>query len=209
MCRQHTRAAADDVALAARSAEGHLDAFNELVERRQDLAFGVAFRIVANAATAEDIVQDAFIAAYRAIASFCGGSFRGWLLRIVANDAHDALRRHDRHPTTSLTRPAGEGDGEEMAIDPPGTETPTEESALRGELAEHINQAIQRLPVDQRTVITMIDIHWSQLRGDCGGRRRQHGTVKSRLNRGRLRLRELLRESEELPAAAYRHVSVA
>jgi len=209
MCRQHTRAAADDVALAARSAEGHLDAFNELVERRQDLAFGVAFRIVANAATAEDIVQDAFIAAYRAIASFCGGSFRGWLLRIVANDAHDALRRHDRHPTTSLTRPAGEGDGEEMAIDPPGTETPTEESALRGELAEHINQAIQRLPVDQRTVITMIDIHGLSYEETAEAAGVNIGTVKSRLNRGRLRLRELLRESEELPAAAYRHVSVA
>ncbi len=209
MWRQHTRAAADDVALAARSADGDLDAFNELVERHQDLAFGVAYRIVANAATAEDVVQDAFIAAYRAIASFRGGSFRGWLLRIVSNGAHDALRWHGRHPTSPLTVPAGEGDGEEMAIDPPGNEMPPEESALRGELAEHINQAILRLPVDQRAAITMIDIHGLSYEETAEALGVNIGTVKSRLNRGRLRLREILRESEELLPAAYRHVSVA
>ena len=78
----------------------------------QDIAYNVAFRILADQHGADDAVQNAFISAFHNIKKFRGGSFRAWILRIVTNSCYDELRRRKRQPTTPLD-PIN-SDGEEM-----------------------------------------------------------------------------------------------
>jgi RNA polymerase sigma-70 factor (ECF subfamily) len=79
-----------DEILITRSRQGDLDAFNQLVLSYQDLVFSVILRMVRNHATAEDITQDAFIAAYKNIGRMRGVNFRAWVLRIARNATLDA-----------------------------------------------------------------------------------------------------------------------
>src|SRR5213082_2759532 len=89
----------EDAELFARAQRGDIDAYEEIVQRYQQLAFRTAYVITRSAAEAEDAAQDAFVKAYRALASFRSGAEpRPWLLRIVANEARNrarsAARRH-------------------------------------------------------------------------------------------------------------------
>ena len=77
-------------------------AFNVLVERYQSKVYGVSTRILGNYSSAEDVTQETFISAYRAMKQFRGGSFRAWLLRIASNQCYDYLRSRKRKPETSL-----------------------------------------------------------------------------------------------------------
>jgi RNA polymerase sigma-70 factor (ECF subfamily) len=90
--------------LIARSQTGDLDAFNRLVELYQTQVFNLAFRIVGSMGPAEDAAQESFISAFRAIYTFRGGSFRGWLMRIVTNAAYDQLRAVQRRRTRRSRR---------------------------------------------------------------------------------------------------------
>jgi RNA polymerase sigma-70 factor (ECF subfamily) len=91
-----------DEILITRSRQGDLDAFNQLVLSYQDLVFSVILRMVRNHATAEDITQDAFIAAYKNIGRMRGVNFRAWVLRIARNATLDAIRRTGRRPEDSI-----------------------------------------------------------------------------------------------------------
>src|SRR5579885_3450886 len=89
--------------LIARSQHGDVNAFNQLVSRYQQIMFGTVFRVIGDYDSAADVTQDAFIAAFRGIQSYRGGSsFRAWLLRIGSNMACDHWRRVQRHPAESL-----------------------------------------------------------------------------------------------------------
>src|SRR5438094_2550822 len=93
----------DEEQLIARSQRGDVNAFNELILHYQQTTYGVVYRMIGNAEIAADVTQDTFIAAFRAIQSFRGGSsFRAWLLRIASNLACDHWRRTQRHPAESL-----------------------------------------------------------------------------------------------------------
>src|SRR6266581_9340665 len=93
----------DEEQLIARSQRGDVNAFNELILHYQQTTYGVVYRMIGNAEIAADVTQDTFIAAFRAIATYRGGSsFRAWLLRIASNLACDHWRRVQRHPAESL-----------------------------------------------------------------------------------------------------------
>src|SRR5207247_7944228 len=94
-----------DQATLARTAVAHLDALEELYERYRTMAYSIALRITADAALAEDVVQDAFLGAWRNAARYAKGrgSVKTWLLSIVHHRAVDAVRR--RRPTTELPDP--------------------------------------------------------------------------------------------------------
>src|SRR2546423_11246925 len=93
----------DEESLIDRSQHGDVNAFNELVLHYQQTTYGVVYRMIGDADVAADVTQDAFIAAFRAIQSFHGGSsFRAWLLRIASNMACDHWRRAQRHHLESL-----------------------------------------------------------------------------------------------------------
>jgi len=88
--------------LIAASQKGQLGAFNHLVLAYQQMVYNTAYRLLGDRDAAADASQEAFLAAFQAIKSFRGGSFRAWLLRIVTNACYDQLRAKKRRPTTSL-----------------------------------------------------------------------------------------------------------
>src|SRR3989304_5318381 len=93
--------AMDEAALITQAQRGDLDSFNRLVLVYQGLAYNVAYRIMGEAAPAEDATQEAFLSAYRAIRRFRGGSFRGWVLRLVTPPCYDEIRRGQRRAPAS------------------------------------------------------------------------------------------------------------
>src|SRR5437763_10653734 len=92
-----------ELQLIIRSQNGDVGAFNELVLHYQQMIYNVILRMLGDRDTAADVTQDTFIAAFRGVQTFRGGtSFRAWLLRIASNQACDYWRRANRHPQDSL-----------------------------------------------------------------------------------------------------------
>jgi RNA polymerase sigma factor (sigma-70 family) len=91
----------DEAALVQGAQQGNLDAFNALILHYQTQVYNLAWHLLHDGAAADDATQEAFILAYKGLAKFRGGSFRAWLLRIVANACYDELRRRKRRPTVS------------------------------------------------------------------------------------------------------------
>ncbi len=185
--------------LIAQAVGGDLAAFNQLVLAYQNLAYSVAYRTLQEDATAADVVQESFIKAYRGIGAFQGGSFKSWIIRIVANTCYDLLRSRRHKYTDSLDDLAEDEEYAPQLVDPaPSPHTYVE----RMELHELIERSLQALPPDQRLVLTLCDVHgyaYDEIAEMTGT---PMGTVKSRINRARTRLREsLLQHSELLPPA--------
>jgi RNA polymerase sigma-70 factor (ECF subfamily) len=196
----------DEVELIQYAKQGDLDAFNRLVLVYQDVVFAQAYHMMGEPDSAEDATQEAFISAFRKLRSYRGGSFRAWLLRIVTNACYDELRRRKRRPTTPL-EPLDE-DNEEIEsprwiADP--TEPP-EESVERGELRDAIQRCLGELPHDFRAVVLLVDVQGFDYREAAEVIGKPVGTVKSRLSRARLRLRNCLQEVWELLPAIFRLV---
>src|SRR5512137_2327469 len=148
----------DETGLINAARSGDLDAFNRLVLTYQDIVYNQAYRMMGEAAAAEDAAQDAFIAAYRNLGSYRGGSFKAWLLRIATNACYDELRRRQRRPTTPL-EPINDDDEE---IESPAWIADTGESPEASVERQELNRAIQHclddLPTDFRSVVVLVDI---------------------------------------------------
>jgi RNA polymerase sigma-70 factor (ECF subfamily) len=190
----------DEVALIAAAQSGDHEAFNELVVEYQRLAYNVAYRVLGNGDAAEDATQDAFLSAYRAIRRVRGGAVKTWVVRIVTNACYDQLRAKKRRPETSLDADP-ESDWAEWVGD--DQEQP-EEHAERQELGQVIQRGLDALPPEQRMVVVLSDIQglkYDQVATTMGI---SLGTVKSRLNRGRRKLRDFLQENMELLPSRYR-----
>jgi len=190
--------------LIADAQRGDLDAFNRLVLAYQDMLYGQAFRLMGEKYAAEDATQEAFISAFRKIKSFRGGSFRAWLLRIVTNACYDELRRRKRRPTTQL-EPVNE---ENEPIESPNWLTDPGESpeiaAQRSEIRAALELCIQKLPIEFRTVVLLVDIQGLDYTEAARVIRRPLGTVKSRLARARVRMRDCLSNYGELLPTSFR-----
>lgn len=194
----------DDITLVSEAQRGNLDAFNTLVLTYQDMAYNVAYRMVSDGDTAADVTQKAFLSAFRSLKTFRGGSFKSWLLRMVTNACLDELRRHKRHPSIPLEPLSDEDEEIEspawMADDGPSPE----DLAVRGELDRAIQSCLEGLPEDFRAVAVMVDIEGLDYQDVSGAIGKPLGTVKSRLARARLRLRDCLRHFWELLPAGIR-----
>jgi RNA polymerase sigma-70 factor (ECF subfamily) len=175
---------------------GDLAAFNELVTEYQSLVCNVCLRMLGQQQAAEDAAQEAFINAWRSIGSFRGESFRAWLLRIAANLCRDELRRRGRRPSSSLDTAL------EAGMPDPVDEGPLpEESALNAELRSSLDAALAELPEEQRTAIVLCDVEGLDYAEIAVAMKTSLGTVKSRIARARMRMREvMLRQPELLPA---------
>lgn len=92
----------DDAELVNRSQQGHLAAFNLIVERYRSQVFNLVTRMVGNRASGEDVTQEAFLSAYRGIGRFRGGSLRAWPLRIASNASRDVIRASRRRGPSNL-----------------------------------------------------------------------------------------------------------
>ena len=183
---------------------GNLDAFNALVLHYQDSVFNTALRILGDEDLASDATQEAFLSAFRSITSFRGGSFKAWLMRTVTNACYDELRRQKRRPSVPL-EPESE-DGEE--IDSPrwlaDPNMSPEQKAEADEVEHAIQHCLNNLPLEFKTVVVMADIQGMDYSEVAIAVHVPLGTIKSRLARARLRLRECLRGFSELLPAAFR-----
>ena len=196
----------DEPALIHDAQRGSLDAFNTLVLHYQDMVFNTALRILGDEDQAADASQEAFISAFRSITSFRGGSFKAWLMRTVTNACYDELRRKKRRPTTPLEPELDDGDemdSPRWLADPNFT---PEQAAEADEVEHAIQHCLEALPVEFRAVVVLADIQGMDYTEVAASVRVPLGTIKSRLARARLRLRECLRGFAELLPASYRLV---
>jgi RNA polymerase sigma-70 factor (ECF subfamily) len=185
-------------AAAIRAAQkGKLSAFNQLVLVHQRLAYNVAYRILNDTDLAADATQEAFIKAFKSINQYRGGTFKSWLMRIVTNTCYDQLRYDQRRPTEALEPEDADGDYVPHLVDP--TARP-EDTTMRRELGEMLQASLTALPPDQRVVLILSDVEGFSYQEIADITDSNLGTVKSRLNRARAKLREVLLQQELLPA---------
>ncbi len=188
----------DKMVAAAQS--GDLAAFNQLVTLYEQRVYNLTYRMLNEAEAAADATQDAFFQAYRALAQFRGGSFKSWLLRIASNVCYDRLRARNRRPATSLDALVEEAEkvgGSDLALleDP---QADPEDYATRRELARELALALQSLPDDQRVAVILSDVQGMSYEEIVRITGASLGTVKSRISRGRLKVREYLQKNKEL-----------
>ena len=173
----------DDVALAERARNGDERAFEELVRSHQRIAFRTAYLLTGSAADAEDAMQNGFIKAWTALPRFrTGAPFLPWLLRIVANEAHNRRRSAGRAEALRL-RTAGHGLAGDADPSPEG-------AVLSLAQREELLAAVGRLDEHAREVVTcryFLELTEEETAAVLGIRR---GTVKSRTARALARLRE-------------------
>lgn len=182
--------------LIQQSRDGNLAAFNQLVERYQAVVYNLCVRLLASREAAEDATQETFLSAYRALQRFEGGSFRSWLLRIAANQAKDELRRRRRKDR------AGSLDAIFDTLDAPvevpdHSETP-DDRVQRAAVSIELQRALMQLPEDQRRAIVLVDVMgylYEEAARICDT---SPGTIKSRIHRGREKLRVIVRRNPEL-----------
>jgi RNA polymerase sigma-70 factor (ECF subfamily) len=177
----------DEMTLA-RARRGNLRACETIYRRFQQPAYSVAFRICSCRETAQEVVQDAFITAFRKLRQFRGDApFWGWLRRVVVNHAISTIRRESRAvtvefqdyhlPAGSEQRPAG--------------------------LARDLETALGRLDREDRAVVWLHDVEGYNHREIAGFFGKTESFSKTRLSRARAKLRELLDAGEETAASGY------
>ncbi len=181
--------------MVERAREGELDAFNLLVERYERPLYNVCLRMLSSPQSAEDATQEAFISAYRSLKSFRGGSFKSWLFRIGSNACYDEMRRQRSRPARSLDAPIGE---DERTIEVADSGPTPEKRAENVELGAVLREAIAGLPPDQRLAIILRDVQGLDYEEIAEATNSNLGTVKSRINRARSRLRKVLSTKGEL-----------
>lgn len=184
--------------LIQQSKDGDLDSFNQLVERYEKQVYNLALRMLGNRQDAEDATQEIFILAWKSIRSFRGGTFRTWLFRTAANFCTDELRRKRIRQVDSLDAMFPEHNPL-----PSPTESP-EDHLLREELSGLISQHLLCLAEEQRLVITLADLQGFSYEEIALITNSSIGTVRSRLNRGRANLRDLLLKNRELLPSEFR-----
>jgi len=182
-----------DLILLERARAGDLDAFNDLVVCYQDQLFALIVRMVPDRDQASDCVQEAFFSAYRNMTGFRGGSVRSWLNRIAINAAMDIQRARKRRPS----QPYPELEDESWQP-PAGEDADPVTTALTTERHRAINDALATITEDQRAAIVLFDVEgfdYAEIAEMTGV---SLGTVKSRIHRGRLALRDRLSDRMEL-----------
>ena len=193
----------DEPALIKSAQQGDIDAFNRLVLAYQHQVYTLAYRIMGEEAAAADAAQEAFISAYKHLKSFRGGAFKSWLLRIVTNACYDDLRRRKRRPAVSLDDLMNDENGE-TSFDLPAPGDGPETLVQRHEMAALLQRGITTLPEDQRIVLVLSDVQGMSYDEIADITRSNLGTVKSRLNRARAKLRDYLQAHGELLPESYR-----
>ena len=182
----------------AAARNGDQESFEKLVRLYEKRVFSLTSRMCRNSADAEEAAQEAFLAAWQALPAFRGdASFATWLYRLVSNACVDILRREGRHQVM-----AGPSlDDEESSPEPPDKSPSPHALAERAELRRQIEAGLAALPPEYRQVLILREIHqctYDEIAQICSI---DLGTVKTRINRGRKRLRKILLESGNFTAA--------
>ncbi len=182
--------------LVSSARKGDRTSFDLLVRRHYTLVYNTAYRILGDASTAEDATQAAFIRAFRSLPRFRGSSaFSTWLYRIVSNVCLDTLRARKDNVTSIDVAFDGEDSHER-----PLPDSDTEPAAVfeQTERQRAVHRAISVLSEDHRMVLVLYDISGFSYEEVAAILEMPLGTVKSRLNRARIALKDILADSMEL-----------
>ena len=184
-----------DERLVSLTKDGNLEAFNSLVERYQAAVFTLCLRLLGERQAAEDAAQEAFISGYRAISQFHEGNVKAWLLRIASNECKDELRRRSRKDAgASLDAMLENDDGPTEVPDPAAG---IGELLERKELGAEIQRLLMLVPFDQRQAVVLCDLYGYRYEEVAEMTGASSGTVKSRIHRGREKLRQLIEANPE------------
>ena len=179
--------------LIQRAGEGDASAFNALMGMHERRMYAVALRMCGNPEDAQDCLQEAMLRVWRAISGFkAQSSFGTWVYRITMNTCLDELRRRKAKPAASLD---GMLDAGWSPVD--GGESP-EGHAMRREMRRTLQKCIGELPEDMRAAVVLRDIEGYSYEEIAGILDANVGTIKSRISRGRERLREKIGARPEL-----------
>ncbi len=188
-----------DRQLVQQAAAGEREAFDELVRRHQTRTHNFVRAMVSDAGEAEDLTQEIFIRAYRAIGRFRGDSaFRTWLFRIATNAVRTHVVRRSRWRALWHRSSGGEREGDATRGDPPSAEDLESDIVRR----DSIDRALATLSEDLRAAVTLRDVEGLEYREIAQVLDIPIGTVESRIFRARQRLRPLLEPLVRAPAAA-------
>lgn len=179
---------AAELELIHKCKQGETEAYEELVRKYQTRVYSVCYRMVHNTEDARDLAQEAFIAAYEAIATFKEEfRFYTWLYRIAVNRCLNFRKKAGRMSTTPLE-----------AVDPGKLTEPVadgpDQKLERKLTREKVERAVDMLPADQKAVIVLRVYEELSYEEIAEALRIPIGTVMSRLGRARMRLKELLRD---------------
>jgi RNA polymerase sigma-70 factor (ECF subfamily) len=174
-----------DAELVARVQNGDKKAFDLLVLKYQRKIMRLLSRMIRDPAETEDVAQEAFIKAYRALPQFRGDSaFYNWLYRIAINTARNWLATNKRRPNTSSSVENEEGETFDQSDNLTDNSTPESELASR-EIAQTVNRAIEDLPEELRNAIVMREIDGMSYEDIAQSMNCPIGTVRSRIFRAR------------------------
>ena len=187
-----------DKLFVERARQGDESAFEALVNLYGKKVYNTACRICKNEADAEDVAQEVFLKVYRALPNFKGeSSFSTFLYRVTVNACLDFVRRSGRAAAESLVRQ--DADGEEYEYLPADVEQTPERQSERAELRETLRRSILRLSDEHRAVILLRDVNGLSYEEIAAVLSCSVGTVKSRINRAREKLREILKKEGTFP----------
>jgi RNA polymerase sigma-70 factor, ECF subfamily len=181
----------DDRRLIAESLTGRSAAFGILVRRHQDRLYNTVYRLLGNSEDAQDVIQESFISAYQSLSSFKGDAkFFTWLYRIAMNAAISLKRK--KKAAVSLDT----GSKHDLAIDPLDQSLDNQPGDLleRQEEEDRLQAALNKLSPEHKSVIVLKDIEDMKYEEIAEVLEVPIGTIRSRLHRARLELRDLLEE---------------
>ncbi|HEX9988472.1 MAG TPA: sigma-70 family RNA polymerase sigma factor [Chloroflexia bacterium] len=200
---QDERDAGEEARHLEAARRGDLAAFNWLVLRYQTRVYNLCYRMLSDPDAAADTTQDAFLSAYKAIGRFKGEQFKTWLFRIATNACLDVLRSRKRKPTQSLDSRMSEADedaGEPLQVADLDPSIDPEAQTLRAEVVQIIQRGLDALPDDQRIALVLVDVQGLSYEEAAAIDGTNLGTVKSRINRARTKMRDYLRENGIVPS---------
>jgi RNA polymerase sigma-70 factor (ECF subfamily) len=192
--------AVSDEELVERSIAGDTDSFNQLVLRWERPIYALAYRQIGREEDARDVVQDAFLRAFRALPGFKGqAKFSSWLYRITLNLCRDWLRRQRRAPF--VPTPEGVDDVADLATPDMAAES-IEDVVTRKDLSQHVARAMRLLPEEQRSAILLKEYHGLTFQEIAELQGCPLSTVKTRLYQGLTVLRRELSRTGTMQSEA-------
>jgi len=171
--------------------------WDEIVRTHADRVYRLAYRLSGNRADAEDLTQETFVRVFRSLADYTPGTFEGWLHRITTNLFLDMVRRRQKIRFDALAEDASD----RLPSNEPGPERAYEQNNLDPE----IQQALDTLPADFRAAVVLCDLEGLTYEEIALTLNIKVGTVRSRIHRGRVLLREAL--AHRAPGARLTHAA--
>jgi len=193
-----------DEELVARATAGDVDSFNQLVSRWERTIYALAYRTLGREEDARDVVQEAFLRAYRGLRGFKGeAKFSSWLYRITLNLCRDWIRRERRAP---VVQPPEGVDAVDLADAQASPTESVEDLVARREMSRAVSRAMAELPEEQRTAIMLKEYHGLTFQEIADQLNCPLSTVKTRLYQGLSVLRRRL-DRQQIEEASLRRAT--